>query len=103
MNQYKEAFNHILYCDRDKPHSYISDAYRNDFSALYVLVKKSIPRKPRPAGYNPTWFEKTFLGAQRTYVCPTCGNQGLVKYAPNGRNWNSYCYDCGQALDWHEE
>lgn len=33
------AFNHILHCDRDD-HSYISDAYRNDFNTLHRLIKE---------------------------------------------------------------
>ena len=41
-----EAFNHILQCDRDKPHSYISDAYRNDFSRLYELINEHFDNPP---------------------------------------------------------
>ena len=34
----EESLSHITLCDRDKPHSHISDAYRNDISELHKLI-----------------------------------------------------------------
>lgn len=39
-----KAFNHILHCDRDTC-SWISDAYRNDFSTLYELINEHFELK----------------------------------------------------------
>lgn len=40
MNKYQDALNHLIKCDRDSC-SHISDAYRNDLSALQELIRKS--------------------------------------------------------------
>ena len=68
-----------------------------------TAVKTATPKKPKPSGYKPSKLDKWLFGSQKTYVCPTCGNQCLVRTAPNGRNENKYCYDCGQALNWSED
>ena len=39
-----KVFNHILHCDRDTC-SWISDAYRNDFSTLYELINEHFELK----------------------------------------------------------
>ena len=36
------------------------------------------------------------------YTCPSCGNMCLEKWATE-RNITSYCWDCGQKLDWSDE
>lgn len=35
------------------------------------------------------------------YTCPTCGNCLLTEMM-NERQNTSYCWDCGQRLDWSE-
>ena len=34
----EKSLSHITLCDRDKLHSHISDAYRNDISELHKLI-----------------------------------------------------------------
>lgn len=36
------------------------------------------------------------------YTCPSCGNMCLEKWATE-RSITSYCWDCGQKLDWGDE
>lgn len=35
------------------------------------------------------------------YTCPSCGNMCLEKWATE-RSITSYCWDCGQKLDWSD-
>lgn len=58
-------------------------------------AEKQKPKKPR---LN---YKRKFL-VEGIYTCPTCGNARLKKYA-NERQNNSFCWDCGQAIDWSEE
>lgn len=100
MNKYKEAikrFNQIV--DNEA----YTDSFQDACKLAIETLEKSTPKKPKPSGYKPSKLDKWLFGSQKTYVCPTCGNQCLVRTAPNGRNENKYCYDCGQALDWSEE
>ena len=106
MNKYKEALNNIkeIVIDEHADGYYqprtVEHFYYEAIDDLNELVEKSTPKKPKPSGYKPSKLDKWLFGSQKTYVCPTCGNQCLVRTAPNGRNENKYCYDCGQALDW---
>ena len=94
MSKYQEAYNHILHCDRDKPHSYISDAYRNDLSVLKELVEKATPKKPNLWGDGYADGELVY----DMYDCPNCGKSYEIEYEKY-----DYCPHCGQALDWGEE
>ena len=98
MNKYQEALDHILYCDRDKPHSYISDAYRNDFSTLQKLIDKATPKKPKIEKHPYSIDYESSLVDK--YFCPNC-NQFLREVAGYHFNKN-YCDKCGQAISWSE-
>ena len=93
MNKYQEALNHIVNCDRDDGGlSNLSDAYRNDISALRELVDKATPKKPIE-------YEDKYYG------CPNCGNTLLFKWIKynieleDKNNGLPYCLNCGQAID----
>lgn len=108
MNKYQEALDDIKYTVVDE----VADGYHEpktveDFNysqceLMQELVNKETPKKPIDQGYKLSWIEK-LLGVQKPYRCPHCYNSCLVKYAPNGRNINSHCYECGGAVDWSEE
>lgn len=57
--------------------------------------EKQMPKKPR-LNYKPKFF------GEATYTCPKCGNFCLKKFA-NERQNNSYCWNCGQAIDWSDD
>ena len=70
---------------------------RNDFIVLMGAVgiaiealKKQIPKKP-------ILDKEQTMRYVTTYTCPACG-KGLT-----GTKVCSYCYHCGQALDWSNE
>ena len=97
MNKYQEALDYIIVATNG------GEGMVKQINTLQELVDKATPKKPKPSGYKPSKLDKWLFGSQKTYVCPTCGNQCLVRTAPNGRNENRYCYDCGKALDWGED
>ena len=105
MSKYQRAFCRIdstILFERDEEllQHYADSFYKYDSHLMLEIVRKATPQKPKPSGYKPSWLDKFLFGSQETYVCPTCFNQCLVRIAPNGRNENSYCYNCGQKLDW---
>lgn len=59
-------------------------------------LEKQLPKKPRENKIRGGW-----LGKQKHYTCPTCGNC-LLEEMMNERQNTSYCWDCGQRLDWSE-
>lgn len=61
-------------------------AYKNAISAL----EKQIPKKP-------ILDKEQTMRYVMTFTCPTCG-KGFT-----GTKVCSYCYHCGQALDWSDE
>lgn len=68
-----------------------------------MLKERATPKKPlKHPAYKLTFIDKIFK-QQKMCICPTCRNACLVRIAPNNRNENRYCYDCGQALDWSDE
>lgn len=98
MNKFQDAINTIK--SNYPPSNY--SMLREALDLSIELLDKQIPKKPLEQGNKLSWIEK-LLGVQKTYTCPHCYNSCLVKYAPNGRNINSHCYDCGGVLDWSEE
>jgi rubrerythrin len=60
-------------------------------------LEKQIPRKPRKTDSYRGVLKRVYA-----YVCPTCGNACLEKYM-NERQNTTFCWDCGQKLDWSEE
>lgn len=96
INRYQKAYQNIqvqLSTDNE------------DIVVIRELVEKNIPKKPikYPDSYYKSGIIDRIFKQQRLYCCPTCGNACLVRYAPNGRNENNYCYDCGQRLKWSDE
>lgn len=73
-------------------HTMVANNARTAIEAL----EKQLPRKPRENKIRGGW-----LGKQKHYTCPTCGNC-LLEEMMNERQNASYCWDCGQRLDWSE-
>lgn len=59
-------------------------------------LEKQLPKKPRENGMYDGLIKKI-----KYYTCPTCGNCLLTEMM-NERQNTSYCWDCGQKLDWTE-
>lgn len=57
---------------------------------LSKALKKQIPKKP-------TLADEQAVRYVTTYVCPACG----LKLT--GTGIASYCYHCGQKLDWSDK
>ena len=60
-------------------------------------LEKQIPKKPRKTDSYRGVLKRIYA-----YVCPTCGNVCLEKYM-NERQNTTFCWDCGQRLDWSGE
>ncbi len=71
---------------------YIPKYYETAIEAL----EKQLPKKAKENEIRGGW-----LGKQKHYTCPTCGNCLLTEMM-NERQNTSYCWDCGQKLDWSE-
>lgn len=59
-------------------------------------LEKQLPKKTRENGMQDGLIRKI-----KYYTCPTCGNCLLTEMM-NERQNTSYCWDCGQKLDWSE-
>ena len=57
-------------------------------------IEKQVPKKPRKTGSYRGLINKIYA-----YVCPTCGNACLERWA-NERQETMYCWNCGQRLQW---
>lgn len=60
-------------------------------------LEKQMAKKPRENGMQDGLIRKI-----KYYTCPTCGNCLLTEMM-NERQNTSYCWDCGQRLDWSEK
>lgn len=76
-------------CDNTK----MDDMMRTAIEAL----EKQMAKKPRENGMQDGLIRKI-----KYYTCPTCGNCLLTEMM-NERQNTSYCWDCGQRLDWSEK
>lgn len=73
--------------------------YNNYVDAFLVAIEaleKQLPKKTRENGMQDGLIRKI-----KYYTCPTCGNCLLTEMM-NERQNTSYCWDCGQRLDWSE-
>lgn len=72
----------------EKPNG-ISDVTDLVKSSILSAVKKQVPQKPyyRVEEYAEGW------------ACPVC-DMGVT--IDHGRTRNSYCSNCGQAIDWKD-
>lgn len=68
-----------------------------DFDRAIEALEKQLPKKAKENGIRGGW-----LGKQKHYTCPNCGNCLLTEMM-NERQNTSYCWDCGQRLDWSEK
>ena len=57
-------------------------------------LEKQIPKKPRKTDSYRGVLKRVYA-----YACPTCHNVCLEKYM-NERQNTTFCWDCGQKLDW---
>lgn len=78
----------------------VIEARKKKHIALYNIaieaLEKQLPKKPKENEIRGGW-----LGKQKHYTCPTCGNC-LLEEMMNERQNTGYCWDCGQRLDWTE-
>lgn len=104
MNKYQEALDRL--CENnyfDEKGNCNCDLIVMDRILTQELVDKATPKKPlKHPSYKFSFIDNIFK-QQKLYICPTCRNACLVRIAPNERNENRYCYDCGQAIDWSDE
>lgn len=69
---------------------------REGLDTAIEALEKQLPKKPKENEIRGGW-----LGKQKHYTCPTCGNC-LLEEMMNERQNTGYCWDCGQRLDWPE-
>lgn len=104
MNKHQEALDRL--CENnyfDEKGDCNCDLIVMDRILMQELVDKATPKKPlKHPSYKFSFIDNIFK-QQKLYICPTCRNACLVRIAPNERNENRYCYDCGQAIDWSDE
>lgn len=73
-----------------------TDKQTGERQTAIEALGKQLAKKPRENKIRGGW-----LGKQKHYTCPTCGNC-LLEEMMNERQNTSYCWDCGQRLDWSE-
>ncbi len=69
---------------------------RESLDIAIEALEKQLPKRPRENGMSDGLIKKT-----KYYTCQTCGNCLLTEMM-NERQNTSYCWDCGQKLDWSE-
>lgn len=69
---------------------------RESLDIAIETLEKQLPKKTRENGMQDGLIRKI-----KYYTCPTCGNCLLTEMM-NERQNTSYCWDCGQKLDWSE-
>lgn len=69
---------------------------RESLDIAIEALEKQLPKKTRENGMQDGLIRKI-----KYYTCPTCGNCLLTEMM-NERQNTSYCWDCGQRLDWSE-
>lgn len=65
-----------------------------NFKTAIEALEKQLLKKAKENEIRGGW-----LGKQKHYTCPNCGNCLLTEMM-NERQNTSYCWDCGQRLDW---
>lgn len=73
-----------------------TDEQIKERQTIIKALEKQLPEKPRENGMHDGLIRKI-----KYYTCPTCGNCLLTEMM-NERQNTSYCWDCGQKLDWSE-
>ena len=104
MNKYEEALNRIAFnfgldCLDENITEEEQDNLAKDITLMNELVEKEIPKKPN-IDYV---IDDTYC------FCPVCGNIIIEKRMLNTvssdlfKKSNSFCSQCGQAIDWRDE
>ena len=76
---------------------YMNNTERLPYCDMAIeALEKQLAKKPRENKIRGGW-----LGKQKHYTCPTCGNC-LLEEMMNERQNTSCCWDCGQRFDWSE-
>ena len=94
----REAIKRIKECRNTpnfQPYIYMNEALNMAIKAL----EKQIAKKPRKNGLYSA--HSGIFRKIPAYTCPSCGNMCLEKWATE-RSMTSYCWDCGQKLDWSD-
>ena len=97
MHKMRDAYNATLRSLPQKTRE--RSDYNNYVDAFLVAIEaleKQLPKRPRENGMSDGLIKKT-----KYYTCQTCGNCLLTEMM-NERQNTSYCWDCGQRLDWSE-
>lgn len=76
---------------------FTEDDYKANEMAIQALEKTA--KKPRKNGLYSA--HSGIFRKIPAYTCPSCGNMCLEKWATE-RSITSYCWDCGQKLDWSD-
>jgi endogenous inhibitor of DNA gyrase (YacG/DUF329 family) len=74
--------------------------YAKAFECTISALEKQIPKKPKILNYQP------LIKAGWKHECPNCGCAvGKNKFTDYEylEEYEEYCTQCGQALDWSEE
>lgn len=79
----------IYQTDMDEKPSGISDVTDLVKSSILSAVKKQVPQKPYYRVEEDT----------EGWACPVCD---MCVTVDHGRIRNSYCSNCGQAIDWED-
>ena len=94
----KEAIGALKIINLKRVHPFYDwEEMREVRDVAIEALEKQLPKKAKENEIRGGW-----LGKQKHYTCPNCGNCLLTKMM-NERQNTSYCWDCGQRLDWSEE
>ena len=84
----KEAIENIKIAIAEVEWNYPMD-YAIAFDVAINALEKQIPKKPLAT-------DEQHIRYSMNYICPLCGKHF------SGTGIASYCYHCGQALDWSD-
>lgn len=90
----QEAINRINFC---KPPEAMWGKAHEAFEVAIEALEKQIPKKCEI--YTAIQPRMTYDDEVDVYECPNCGTHIGVA---DENNQYSYCWDCGQKLDWGE-
>lgn len=71
------------------------DDYIDEIEIAISAIEKQIPKKPK---VYESWYGTTAMYCEKYYSCLDCDCELIF----NEIYHDSFCPDCGQALDWSE-
>lgn len=95
INAKREMIKHNKAFFQKQDNSYLESDIEVYCTAIEAL-EKQLPKKAKENEIRGGW-----LGKQKHYTCPNCGNCLLTEMM-NERQNTRCCWDCGQRLDWTE-